>query len=52
MDWVCERQNEETAPVCHIAQKRVGQCWVPAAMPFSHITVPIATLARLELEKQ
>jgi len=24
MDWVCERQNEETAPVCHIAQKRVG----------------------------
>jgi hypothetical protein len=22
--WVCERQNEETAPVCQIAQKRVG----------------------------
>src|ERR1700745_2014052 len=28
--------------------KGSAQCWVPAATPFSHITVSIATLVRLD----
>jgi hypothetical protein len=50
--WACERQNEASAPVCHIARKGLAQSWVLASMPFSHFTVPIATLVRLEMEKQ
>jgi hypothetical protein len=44
--WACERQNEASAPVCHIGQKRVGPKLGARCNAFSHITVPIATLVR------